>query len=176
MNLAPYKNLFQPRIFNMKAISTPLGNMIAIADEDALYFLAFEDQKNLRNLSFTKKDFLSEQKNPIINSITRELSKYFEGALTTFKTPLFFTGTPFQQLVWKTLRTIPGGETRSYKNLARLIGNPYACRAVAQANSANPFSIVVPCHRIITAHGKLGGYSGGLKRKEWLLNHEKNMR
>lgn len=164
-----YNTLFQAQTFK---INTPLGNMIGLANNDYLYFLAFEDQKNCPSLD-TKKDLLSEQSNPIINSLKIELQKYFDGTLKTFKTPLFFSGTPFQQIVWKTLLTITYGETCSYKELAHLIGNPYAYRAVAQANSANPFSLIVPCHRIITSNGNLGGYNGGLNRKEWLINHEK---
>ena len=86
--------------------------------------------------------------------------------------PLRMAGTPFQHLVWEGLRAIPYGETVSYAELARRIGRPGASRAVGSANGRNRFSIVVPCHRVIAADGTLGGYGGGLDRKEWLLQHE----
>jgi methylated-DNA-[protein]-cysteine S-methyltransferase len=83
-------------------------------------------------------------------------------------------GTPFQQRVWAALRTIPVGETRSYGEVARVIGRPSAVRAVAQANAQNPVALVIPCHRVIGSDGKLTGYAGGLPRKKWLLAHERS--
>jgi len=105
----------------------------------------------------------------------RQLSAYFSGELRTFDLPLRLKGSPFQLSVWEQLLTIPYGETRSYRDIARALGNPKAMRAVGAANSANPIVIIVPCHRVITADGKLGGYSGGLWRKAWLLRHEGEM-
>lgn len=81
-------------------------------------------------------------------------------------------GTPFQRLVWRTLRDIPAGSTWSYAELARRVGSPRAVRAVGAANGANPVPLVVPCHRVIASDGSLGGYGGGLPAKEWLLRHE----
>jgi O-6-methylguanine DNA methyltransferase len=100
------------------------------------------------------------------------LAAYFRGTLLQFELPLRMPGTPFQQKVWEELRAIPYGETISYMELARRIGHPGASRAVGSANGRNPISIVVPCHRVIAADGTLGGYGGGLDRKEWLLQHE----
>ncbi len=103
----------------------------------------------------------------------RQLSAYFAGELTEFDLPLALTGTAFQQGVWKQLRQIPYGATVSYGELARRMGQPNACRAVGLANGRNPLSIIVPCHRVVGAGGKLVGYAGGLARKEALLALER---
>ena len=108
--------------------------------------------------------------------IENELKKYFDGKLTQFKTPLHLLGSPFQNKVWNALLKIPHGETRSYLDIAKSIKKPTAFRAVALANGANKMSIVIPCHRVINNNGNLGGYSGGISRKEWLINHEKNQK
>lgn len=105
---------------------------------------------------------------------TRQLREYFEGARKTFNVPLAPHGTDFQVRVWKELCNIPCGETISYAELARRIGNANASRAVGMANSRNPISIIVPCHRVIGANGSLTGYAGGLDRKQALLAHEAN--
>ena len=107
--------------------------------------------------------------------VKRQLTAYFEGRQTTFDVPLKPEGTPFQQQVWEELRRIPFGATISYGELARRIGNPNASRAVGLANGRNPVSILVPCHRVIGANGKLTGYSGGLSRKETLLTLERRI-
>jgi AraC family transcriptional regulator of adaptative response/methylated-DNA-[protein]-cysteine methyltransferase len=110
-----------------------------------------------------------------IDRIEAELTEYFAGRRTRFHTPLVRIGSPFQNAVWDALMAIPPGETRSYGALARAGGRPQAVRAAAAANGANPLAIVVPCHRAISADGTLGGYGGGLARKQWLLDHEKRM-
>jgi AraC family transcriptional regulator of adaptative response/methylated-DNA-[protein]-cysteine methyltransferase len=107
-----------------------------------------------------------------LRSIELELKNYFEGKLKIFTTPLFLLGSPFQQRVWKELLKIPYGTTRSYAAQATSMGEPKAIRAVANANGANQLAIVIPCHRIINTNGALGGYGGGIARKEWLLQHE----
>lgn len=99
----------------------------------------------------------------------RQLTAYFAGTLTDFDLPLAPRGTAFQQRVWDELRHIPYGATCSYGELARRIGQPNACRAVGLANGRNPLSIIVPCHRVVGANGKLVGYAGGMSRKETLL-------
>ena len=158
-------------------ISTPLGPMIAIADEHALRLLEFLDFKNLepriKNLTQQTESTIIEGKTAHLISIEHELDLYFKSCLKDFNTPIAPLGTPFQLNVWRTLRTIPFGTTASYADLAKHIGKPTAFRAVAQANGANQFPIIIPCHRIINANGKLGGYSSGLTRKQWLLDHEK---
>ena len=102
-----------------------------------------------------------------------QLADYFAGRRATFDLPLSpATGTDFQRLVWEQLRKIPFGETISYGELARRVGNPAASRAVGLANGRNPLSIIVPCHRVVGANGKLTGYAGGVEKKERLLAHE----
>lgn len=101
-----------------------------------------------------------------------QLSAYFKGTLTAFDLPMRPAGTDFQRRVWHALTEIPYGETISYAELARRVGNPKACRAVGLANGRNPIAVIVPCHRVIAADGTIGGYGGGLERKEWLLQME----
>jgi methylated-DNA-[protein]-cysteine S-methyltransferase len=110
---------------------------------------------------------------PRIEAVKRELTAYFDGAPTDFAAlKLDPRGTPFQLRVWQELRGIPWGQTISYGELARRVGNPKASRAVGQANAINPIPLIIPCHRVIAGDGSLGGYSSGLDRKRWLLRHE----
>ncbi|PAD30521.1 MULTISPECIES: bifunctional transcriptional activator/DNA repair enzyme AdaA [Paenibacillus] len=158
-------------------IDTRLGPMMAVADDTALYLLEFVDRRGLereveRLRKRTRSAIVPGVTEPI-RSIERELAAYFDGTLTAFHTPLFCLGTPFQKSVWEQLIAIPPGETRSYQDIAVALGKPSACRAVAQANGANQLAIVIPCHRVINTSGDLGGYGGGLTRKNWLLTHEK---
>jgi methylated-DNA-[protein]-cysteine S-methyltransferase len=104
--------------------------------------------------------------------IVEQLQAYFAGDLTDFDLPMAAHGTEFQRRVWAALCDIPYGETISYGELARRVGNPKASRAVGLANGRNPIAIVIPCHRVIGADGSLTGYGGGLERKVWLLEHE----
>jgi AraC family transcriptional regulator of adaptative response/methylated-DNA-[protein]-cysteine methyltransferase len=164
------------RVLEAAWIDTPLGAVIAIADETALLVLDFVDrrglEKEIERLQRKTRAAIVPGRNHVIECIEAEMAGYFDGSLTEFTTPLAFTGTDFQQGVWEELRRIPYGETRSYSQLAASIGNPAAVRAAARANGANPLVIVVPCHRVIGADGNLTGYGGGLSRKQWLLNHE----
>ena len=105
----------------------------------------------------------------------RQLSEYLQGERKTFDLPLRMKGTAFQQNVWRALLEIPYGETRSYKQIAEAIGNPKAVRAVGMANNRNPLLVVVPCHRVIGANGKLIGYAAGIEKKEFLLRLEKTI-
>lgn len=151
-------------------IDTPLGPMVAIADDEVLYLLDFADRKGLEKKKM--KFSTVPGKSKPIQQIEAELEGYFSGKIHEFKTPLFPMGTPFQKRVWEELQKIPNGETRSYAEMAAAIGKPTAFRAVALANGANTFAIVIPCHRVIKSNGDLCGYGGGVKRKEWLLKHE----
>lgn len=160
-------------------IETPVGAMIAIADEENLHLLEFIGRRDLeweieRLKARAKCPIVEGYTKPII-SIEEELNLYFKGNLKEFKTPLFLFGSPFQKKVWMVLVKIPYGETRSYAELATAIGKPTAFRAVAQANGANQLAIVIPCHRVINKSGALGGYAAGLMRKDWLLNLEKKL-
>lgn len=164
------------KILKESHFDTKLGAMVAIGDEESLYLLQFEDKKGLESeiasLGTKIKAAITFGNTATIISIKFELESYFDGKLMQFKTPLCFSGTPFQTLVWRELMSIPYGQTRSYASQAEAIGKNTAYRATANANGANRLAIVIPCHRIINKNGNLGGYAGGIKRKEWLINHE----
>lgn len=176
MGAAPTK-LEQGHILKASWLDTPLGPMIAIADETVLYLLEFVDRRGLEReverLRKKMKSAIIPGHTQSISFLENELKQYFEGSLIEFKTPLLYFGSPFQKRVWEELKKIPSGETRSYLEIAAAIGQPTACRAVANANGANQFAIIIPCHRVINTNGELGGYGGGLSRKKWLINHEK---
>ncbi|MDF3054559.1 MAG: cysteine methyltransferase [Gammaproteobacteria bacterium] len=165
-------------ILKTSQLDTPLGPMIAISDEKALYLLEFAVgqrrlEREIQQLKIkTKAEIIPGTTDPI-KSIEAELKSYFNGTLTEFKTPLHLLGSPFQNLAWEALMRIPYGQTRSYLQQAETIGKRTAFRAVANANGANLMSIIVPCHRIINSNGNLGGYGGGIARKQWLIDHEK---
>ena len=112
-------------------------------------------------------------KTELSNQVFQQLIEYIEGKRRSFDFPYELRGTDFQNKVWQELCKIPYGETRSYKEIARAIGNEKACRAVGMANNKNPIIIVVPCHRVVGANGKLVGYAGGISMKQHLLDMEK---
>ena len=111
---------------------------------------------------------------PLLDNAVSQLNEYFAGTRKTFDLPLYFKGTEFQKRVWHELSKIPYGETISYKDLAERTGNIKACRAVGMANNKNPIPIIIPCHRVIGANGKLIGYASGLEIKKQLLELEQN--
>jgi len=158
-------------------LDTPLGAMLAVGDDHFLYLLEFVDRRGLeREMEKLKAKFtIIPGRAMAIDILEKELEVYFEGKLEQFKVPLFLMGSPFQKRVWEELKKIPFGATISYLEIAKAIGKPSACRAVAQANGANQISIVIPCHRVINTNGEIGGYGGGVARKQWLLNHEKQL-
>jgi AraC family transcriptional regulator of adaptative response/methylated-DNA-[protein]-cysteine methyltransferase len=116
---------------------------------------------------------IDDGENRHFKPLIKQLKEYFEGSRKEFSIPLVTPGTDFQQSVWNELRTIPYGTTRSYLEQSVAMGKPGSIRAVANANGMNRISIIIPCHRVIGSDGKLTGYGGGLKRKKWLLDHEK---
>ncbi len=149
---------------------TPVGPLKLYFSERGLAALEFAGEGSAPQL---QPDSPPPHLQPLIEATKRELTAYFNGALTDFGTlTLAPQGTPFQLRVWQELRRIPRGKTISYGELARRVGNPRASRAVGQANGHNPLPLIVPCHRVIAADGSLGGYSSGLERKSWLLKHE----
>ena len=164
-------------ILTASLFDTPLGSMVVLADEVALYLLQFVDSDYLdgeiAKLHIKIKAAITPGNTQPMDVVKAELKSYFEGALKIFKTPVHLLGTPFQKLVWSELLCVPYGQTRSYSDQARAIGKHRAYRAVANANGANQFAILIPCHRIINSNGNLGGYSAGVHRKKWLLGHEK---
>jgi AraC family transcriptional regulator of adaptative response/methylated-DNA-[protein]-cysteine methyltransferase len=113
------------------------------------------------------------QANEHLVKLEEELEAYFGGGLRRFSVPLVYPGTPFQRRVWDELLCIPYGETRSYEELAAAVGVPDGARAVGHANGLNRISVVIPCHRVVNKDGRLGGYGGGLRRKEYLLDLER---
>jgi AraC family transcriptional regulator, regulatory protein of adaptative response / methylated-DNA-[protein]-cysteine methyltransferase len=158
-------------------IETPLGQMIAGATEEGICLLEFHDRRMLpteyKDLQRLLKTTIEEGENKYIELLRQQLTEYFEGSRKEFAVPLHTPGSAFQQSVWKELQNIPFGATRSYLDQAIALKSPDAIRAVANANGMNRVSIVIPCHRVIGTDGRLVGYGGGLRRKKWLLDHEK---
>ena len=121
-----------------------------------------------------QEEIIEEHETALLKEAIKQLNEYFNGKRKSFDLPLEPNGTEFQNKVWNALKEIPFGETRSYGEIAKIIGNEKAARAVGMANNKNPIPIIVPCHRVIGANGKLVGYAGGLDLKEKLLELEKN--
>lgn len=138
----------------------------------SLYLVATET--HLINIQFTQPQKALLQTTELLSMATIQLDEYFQGKRTTFSLPFKLTGTPFQLAVWKELQNIPYGQTTSYKEIAQKINKPKAYRAVGMANNKNPLPIIIPCHRVIGSNGKLIGYAGGLKLKNYLLELEKS--
>lgn len=138
----------------------------------SLYLVATET--HLINIQFTQPQKALLQTTELLSIATIQLDEYFQGKRTTFSLPFKLTGTPFQLAVWKELQNIPYGQTTSYKEIAQKINKPKACRAVGMANNKNPLPIIIPCHRVIGSNGKLIGYAGGLKLKNYLLELEQS--
>lgn len=130
-------------------------------------------EKGITRVDFIEGQEVSDFIPDCLCECVKQLNEYFEGIRKEFKLKLFLDGTLFQKQVWKKLIDIPYGETVSYGSLAQSMANPKAVRAVGGANHNNKISIIIPCHRVIAKNGKLTGYAGGLWRKEWLLEHEK---
>ena len=149
-------------------MDTPVGRLLVAADEAGLRYVLFGEGRS----SVGPQPGWHEDATRLAHAV-RQLHAYFAGGLRRFELPLAPEGTPFQRRVWQELLNIPYGETISYGELARRIGKPTGSRAVGLANGANPISIVIPCHRVIGSDGKLTGYGGGLKTKEWLLALER---
>ncbi|MGB0909625.1 MAG: methylated-DNA--[protein]-cysteine S-methyltransferase [Nitrospirales bacterium] len=148
-------------------LRSPVGQLLLVGDHQALGRLQFQDGKHPQAIDPQWK----KARQPF-ETVISQLEHYFKGRLTKFTVKLSPEGTDFQQKVWKALRTIQYGTTVSYGEIATRIGNPHASRAVGAANGQNPISIIVPCHRVIGANGKLVGYGGGLPIKQSLLELE----
>jgi AraC family transcriptional regulator of adaptative response/methylated-DNA-[protein]-cysteine methyltransferase len=159
-------------------IESPLGPLLAAATRDAICFLEFSDRRMLEfNHQQIRKRFglpILPRANNVLEQLRAELDWYFQGRQKNFSLRLAMNGTPFQERVWHELLRIPYGETISYQELARRIGEPNAVRAGARANGRNPISILVPCHRVLGKDGELTGYGGGLWRKRLLLELERS--
>ncbi|WP_430591507.1 methylated-DNA--[protein]-cysteine S-methyltransferase [Humidisolicoccus flavus] len=155
-------------------INSPIGPLTIVANEaeqlTALYM--GEDHRHRPSIETLGEYIEPEQADGVLVLARQELTEYFAGERHSFSVPFSCAGTEFQQRVWAALTEIPYGETRTYGELAAMIGNPAAVRAVGLANGKNPLSIVVPCHRVIGANKALTGYGGGIERKRILLELE----
>ena len=149
-------------------LETPIGRLLLAADDAGLRYVEFERAGQGERIGSSWRRGRGR-----LAAAVAQLEAYFAGELHVFDLPLAAAGTDFRKNVWDELVRIPYGETISYGELARRIGDPSACRAVGAANGANPLPIVVPCHRVIGANGKLTGFGGGLPVKQWLLAHER---
>lgn len=152
-----------------KHMDTPVGRLKLVADESNLIAVLWPNDMPTR---VTLGGMRVDVRHPVLVEAERQLTQYFEGKRTTFDLPICPCGTDFQKRVWQQLLRIPYGQTRSYGHLAVAIGKRSASRAVGLANSRNPLSIVVPCHRVVGASGKLTGFAGGLETKAKLLKLE----
>jgi methylated-DNA-[protein]-cysteine S-methyltransferase len=150
---------------------SPVGALLLAGNTVGLQLLSFQTGPKAR-----QPENGWERNHTVFHSAVEQLDAYFAGALQDFSLALSPAGTPFQLRVWQELQRIPYGETISYGELAGRIGNPAASRAVGLANGANPIAIIVPCHRVIGASGKLTGFGGGLDIKRRLLDHESGQR
>ncbi|MBX3393773.1 MAG: bifunctional transcriptional activator/DNA repair protein Ada [Phycisphaerae bacterium] len=161
-------------------LPSPVGSLLLGATDKALCLLEFSDRRalesQLKTLRARFECTVVPGRNSVLDQAADELSDYFAGRLRHFRTPLDFPGTPFQVAVWKRLLQIPYGQTISYERLAEDIGRPGAQRAVGTANGSNRIAIIIPCHRVVNKGGKLGGYGGGLWRKQLLLDLERGQR
>ena len=146
---------------------SPVGPLLLAGDSNALRMVSFETGKHAAP---PRPDW--KQNGAVFREVIGQLQAYFRGERKEFDLPLALEGTEFQLRVWKALRAIPYGETISYAQLARRIGNPKAVRAVGLANGSNPIPIIVPCHRVIGSDGSLTGFGGGLSTKKRLLELE----
>ena len=152
-----------------KIMKSPVGQLKLVASDKGLAAILWENDSPKRvRLNIVGED----QRHPVLAETERQLNEYFAGKRKTFTVPLDFNGTEFQKSVWKALLKIPFGQTRSYGEIAKSLGNPKVVRAVGAANGKNPISIIAPCHRVIGSTGQLTGFAGGLKVKARLLSLE----
>lgn len=152
-------------MMNYYVYETCMGSLTIAEKENAIAYL-----------SFGEAAYGEKRESELLANAWKQLQEYFDGKRKAFDLPLLMEGTDFQKKVWTALLTIPYGEVRTYGQIAAQVGNPKAGRAVGMANHNNPIGIIVPCHRVIGANGKLTGYAGGLDKKEWLLELEKKNR
>ncbi|KAJ2949199.1 hypothetical protein O0L34_g6144 [Tuta absoluta] len=158
-------------------MDTPVGKVIAVADDDFLYIVSFEDSKNFEKKLQAVADELSckfvEKQNSLLLKFELELKLYFEAGSKEFTIPLKTIGSGFQKEVWQKLLELPYGSTQTYGDIAKALGRPAShSRAVGAACGANAHLLVIPCHRVVATNTK-GGFTSGVDRKEWLLKHEK---
>jgi methylated-DNA-[protein]-cysteine S-methyltransferase len=144
-------------------VTSPIGELTLTSDGKALTAIYTQPKTD---------SFLDGKKDAVLAKAKKQLAEYFSGTRNDFDVPMNGAGTPFQKKVWRALAKIPFGKTASYKDVAAMVGQPNAARAVGTANGKNPICIMVPCHRVISHDGSLGGYTGGLSKKRYLLSLE----
>lgn len=166
-----------PQTVTLTMVETPLGPMAAAAIDAGICLLEYTDPTRLEaQMTGLKRRIaptIVEGDHEHLETLRQQLAAYFAGGLKRFTVPIVAPGTPFEERVWQALQAIPYGETRSYLDLARGLGSPEGQRAVGRANGLNRIAIVIPCHRVVNHGGGLGGYGGGLWRKERLLDLER---
>jgi O-6-methylguanine DNA methyltransferase len=157
-------------------MSSPVGLLFLVRSPRGLRYVDFMDRKSLKRMIARHApdvpDATWEPSLLDLKPIVDQFDEYFTGMRFQFELPLDASGSEFQVAVWNALREIPFGATRTYGEIAKQVGQPKAARAVGLANNQNPLPIIVPCHRVIGAKGRLTGYGGGVPRKKWLLQHE----
>ena len=142
-------------------INTPLGSLLICGNSDGITEVTFRDELPI-----------STQTPLVLEDAVQQITAYFQGKRTQFELKIHPKGTSFQKKVWDFLQQIPYGKTKSYQEMANLLGDPKVIRAAAAANGKNPIAIIIPCHRVVGSDGSLTGYAGGLHRKKWLLEFE----
>ncbi len=166
----------QKNLITVTRILSPLGPLFAGATDEGICLLEFSDRRMLETQIKRLRTYLSAEfvpgKNKYFKDLDLQLNEYFDGKRQDFDLPLVIPGTEFQKKAWSSLQEIPYGETRTYSEQAKAVGNKKAVRAVARANGDNRIGIIIPCHRVIAADGTLAGYGGGLWRKKYLLDLE----
>lgn len=152
-----------------KFVESPIGRLKLVASDQGLVAILWENDRPRR---VRLSELVQRPEHPMLARAEKELNEYFAGERDAFTLPLDMRGTDFQKQVWEALLGIPFGQTRTYGQLAKQLGNPNATRAVGAANGRNPIAIVVPCHRVVGSSGKLTGFAGGLDAKAYLLRLE----
>ncbi len=150
-------------------LATAIGTLVLVADEQGLARIILPPDAD----RFKAIDRITTADHPLLDAAAGQITAYLQGRLTNFDLPLSLTGTRFRQQAWAVMRTIPYGETRTYGEIARDLGNYGLARAVGGAANANPVPLVIPCHRVVGANGRLTGFAGGLTMKKYLLELER---
>jgi AraC family transcriptional regulator of adaptative response/methylated-DNA-[protein]-cysteine methyltransferase len=175
---SPQKSM-EENIILLNRFTTPLGPMFVAGTDKGICLLEFTDRKMLetefKDLQRLLKARIILGENTHIQQANKEMEEYFEGKRQTFDVALHTVGSDFQQTVWNMLKVIPYGTTVTYQQQSEKIQNQNAVRSLASTNGANRICIIIPCHRVIGKNGNLTGYSGGIERKRWLINHERAM-
>ena len=156
-------------------VQSAIGPLVIVTSDRELCSLDYQGyEERMHRLLRKRWGEVELHERPDASPALRAVHRYFSGELRAFESvSICFNGTDFQRRVWRELIRIPPGATASYHTIAKAIGKPGGSRAVGMANGSNPIALAIPCHRVIAANGALGGYAGGVEKKEWLLNHER---